>query len=292
MDLSKSTSAYSNISAPLKSASSSWKRGLFLHLAGLLLVMLVALAAIFWSSQMVYFLFYFMSRPVLPDGSWPWIGYSYAGFPFISCIGAVRDSCFKSVGITVFILLWTAFSIDYIIGRRSPVGKWWRLGKLVTASISSVFLIALAFASTDGTHKLHLIFTSFQIIFMAMSKGCDWNLNRDMRERTPNNQCLKKIKLWKRTAAVIAIRKYTKLQENSGTSLLTMAKRAGSWLLLESMPARQQSRAVRSISLPNAGIWSASQPLPNGYSLGIGLPSSGLLPATPITSNPPFDHSW
>jgi hypothetical protein len=214
MELSKSTSVYSSISAPLEAFPSSRRHSYFNRHAGLLLSIPVALAAIFWSSQMVYFLFYFMSRPALPDRSWPRIGFSYAGWPFISCIGAIRQFCFKSVGISVAILLWTAFSIDYIIGRRSPVGKWWRLGKLVTASVSSVFLIALSFASTDSAHKLHLIFTSFQIICMAMSKAYDWNLNRDMKEHTPNNQYLAGIKVWKRAAATIAFREYHQTLQN------------------------------------------------------------------------------
>ena len=108
-----------------------------------------ALGAIFWSTQMIYFLFWFVSRPPLSDGAWSRIGPSYAAFPFISCVGAVRELSFKAVSITVAVLLWTAFGIDFFVGRQSPVGKFWRLGKLICSSVSSVFLIALAFASVD-----------------------------------------------------------------------------------------------------------------------------------------------
>jgi hypothetical protein len=157
---------------------------------------------------MIYFLFYFTSRPAQEDGSWPRIGPSYAMFPFISCVGAVRELSFKSVSVLVAVLLWTGFGIDYVVGRRSPVGIWWRLGKLVLASTSSVFLIALSFASVDDHHKLHLIFTSFQIICMGLAKACDWNLARVMRERTPNNRFLKRSRMWKRIAAVVATREF------------------------------------------------------------------------------------
>ena len=166
-----------------------------------------ALGALIWSAQMVYFLFYFTSQPAEADGSWPRIGPSYAMFPFISCVGAVRELSFKTVSITIAVLLWTGFGIDYVIGSRSPVGIWWRRGKLFLSSTSSVFLIALSFASVDVHHKLHLIFTSFQIIFMGLAKACDWNLARALRERTPTNRFLKRSRVWKRIAAVVASRK-------------------------------------------------------------------------------------
>ena len=107
------------------------------------------LGAILWSTQMMYFLFWFVSRPPLSDGAWPRIGPSYAAFPFISCVGAVRELSFKAVSIIVAILLWIAFGIDFFVGRQSSVGKFWRLGKLILSSVSSVFLIALSFASVD-----------------------------------------------------------------------------------------------------------------------------------------------
>jgi hypothetical protein len=157
---------------------------------------------------MIYFLFYFVTRPAEPDGSWPRVGPSYAGFPFISCIGAIRETSFKSVSITVAILLWVGFGIDYAIGSRSPVGIWWRRGKLALACISNAFLIALSFASVDDHHKLHLIFTSFQIIGMGLCKVCDWNLGQAMRFRTPQNRYLAKVKIWKRIAATVAGREF------------------------------------------------------------------------------------
>ena len=107
------------------------------------------LGAIFWSTQMIYFLFWFVSRPPLSDGVWPRIGPSYAAFPFISCVGAVRELSFKVVSITVAVLLWAAFGVDFYVGRQLTVGKFWRLGKLILSSVSSVFLIALSFASVD-----------------------------------------------------------------------------------------------------------------------------------------------
>ncbi|KIW72347.1 hypothetical protein PV04_00546 [Phialophora macrospora] len=180
------------------------RQGFFRRHLGLWRALPCGLAAIFWAAQMIYFLFYFTSRPAQEDGSWPRIGPSYAGFPFISCIGAVRELSFKSVSVLVAVLLWTGFGIDYVVGSRSPVGIWWRRGKLLLASTSSVFLIALSFASVDEHHDLHLIFTSFQIICMGSAKGCDWNLARLMRKRTPSNRFLNRSRRWKKVAATIA----------------------------------------------------------------------------------------
>lgn len=165
-----------------------------------------ASGALLWSIQMIYFFVYFVTRHAEPDGSWSRIGPSYAVFPFISCVGAVRLACFRAVSISVAILLWTGFAIDYAIGSRSPVGIWWRRGKLFMASTSNAFLIALSFASVDVHHKLHLIFTSLQIICMGLCKACDWNLARAMRGRTSVNRFLERSRYWKRIAAVIALR--------------------------------------------------------------------------------------
>lgn len=165
-----------------------------------------AIAAILWSTQMIYFLVWFVSQSPQSDGSWSRIGFSYAAFPFISCVGARREGWFKTSSITVAILLWITFSIDYFLGRKSPVGRWWRLGKFVLSSISSVFLIALSFASVNDHHKLHLIFTSFQIICMGLAKVCDWELNNAMKEHTSSNPYLKRARAWKRVAASIALR--------------------------------------------------------------------------------------
>ncbi|KIW22781.1 uncharacterized protein PV07_11047 [Cladophialophora immunda] len=210
MAKSESIGRSANTSAPYKSKPflppTTYKRqGFFRRHISLWRALPVALAAIFWSAQMVYFIFYFITRPAQEDGSWPRIGPSYALFPFISCVGAVREFSFESVSITVAILLWTGFGIDYIVGRQAPVAIWWRRGKLFCSSISSVFLIALSFASDDVHHKLHLIFTSFQICFMALAKTCDWNLVRAMRERTPNNRFIERVRIWKRIAVVVAM---------------------------------------------------------------------------------------
>lgn len=181
--------------------------GFFHHYAGMWRALPAVLAVIIWTAQMIYFLFWFMSRPANEDGSWHRIGASYAAWPFISCIGAERELCFKLASIIVACLLWITFGIDYFIGRKAPIGKWLRLAKMVFSSISSVFLIALAFSSVDGQRKNHLIFTSFQIILMACAKVCDWYLNRAMRAWLPGNRHLQISKAWKRVAASIAPRK-------------------------------------------------------------------------------------
>ncbi|OAG45537.1 hypothetical protein AYO21_00173 [Fonsecaea monophora] len=190
---------------PFVSSNTYKRQGFFRRYIGLWWALPVALAAIIWFSQMVYFISYFVTRPAQEDGSWPRIGYSYALFPFISSIGAARELCFETVSIIVAVLLWTGFGIDYVVGTRAPVALWWRRGKLFCASISSVFLIALSFARDDTHHKLHLIFTSFQIFFMASAKTCDWNLVREMREWTPKNRYIKRVRIWKRIAVVVAL---------------------------------------------------------------------------------------
>lgn len=181
--------------------------GFFHRYAGIWRALPAVLAVIIWSTLMIYFFFWFVNLPANEDGSWHRISASYAAWPFISCIGAKRELCFKLASIIVACLLWITFGIDYFIGRKAPIGRWLRLGKLVFSSISSVFLIALAFSSVDGQRKNHLIFTSFQIFLMAFAKVCDWYLNRAMRAWLPNNRHLQVSKEWKRVAASIAPRK-------------------------------------------------------------------------------------
>jgi hypothetical protein len=183
------------------------KSGFFHRYAGVWRALPAVLAVIIWSALMIYFLFWFISRPPGEDGSWHRIGASYAAWPFISCIGAERELCFKLASIAVACLLWATFGIDYFVGRRAPMGRRLRLAKMMFSSISSVFLIALAFSSVNGQRKNHLIFTSFQIILMAAAKVCDWYLNRAMREWLPDNRHLQISKAWKRVAASIAPRK-------------------------------------------------------------------------------------
>lgn len=213
-DTPKPTPQQPGISAPYKPAQSfhneiQQKWPFNRHYSGFLRAFPAFLAAVFWAAQMIYFIFWFVSRPPLPNGAWPRISPTYAAFPFISCVGSVRELSFRMVSITVAVLLWTAFGIDYKLGRRSPVGKWWRMGKLVLSSVSSVFLIALSFASVVDSHTNHLIFAGFQIICMGLAKGCDWNLNRAMRARTPTNRFLKISRSWKRVVTIISTRKHT-----------------------------------------------------------------------------------
>jgi len=181
--------------------------GCFNGHAGIWRALPAVLAVTLWSTQMIYFFFWFVNRPANEDGSWHRIGASYAAWPFISCIGAERELCFKLTSIIVACLLWITFGIDYFVGRKAPVARRLRFGKMVFSSVSSVFLIALAFSSVDGQRKNHLIFTSFQIILMACAKVCDWYLNRAMREWLPHNRHLQVSKAWKRVAASIAPRK-------------------------------------------------------------------------------------
>lgn len=183
------------------------RSGFFHEYAGVWRALPAVLAVIIWTAQMIYFFFWFLSRPANGDGSWHRIGASYAAWPFISCIGAERELCFKAASVIVACLLWVTFGIDYFLGRQSPAGKGFRLAKMVFSNLSSIFLIALAFSSVNGQRNNHLIFTSFQIWFMAAAKVSDWYLNRALREWLPDNRHLQISKAWKRVAASIAPRK-------------------------------------------------------------------------------------
>lgn len=165
------------------------------------------LAALLWTSMMIYFLAYFMSLPANTDGSWPRIGVSYAAFPYISCIGAVLQTQFEVFCLIMGVLLWVAYWIDFLVGRRAKVANGLRMAKLTLVCISTIFLVVLAFANVNRDHEKHLITAAVQMLTMGGAKVCDWFLIRAMSRRSPYNPYLEKSRYWKGIATTIAIRK-------------------------------------------------------------------------------------
>jgi hypothetical protein len=109
------------------------------------------LGATTWASLCIYFLDSYLSLPRLPSGKLPRIGTHYALWPYISCIGATKEELFKAASITTALCIVSAFSIDYYLGKDIVQGIWWRRAKTVFGFNTSAFLIALAFASINGT---------------------------------------------------------------------------------------------------------------------------------------------
>lgn len=134
--------------------------------------------------MMAYFQIYLLNLPPEDDGSWPRVGISYAAYPLISCIGAVRWT-FHISSIMVATLLTITFTMDFMIGRRMVFKgriRVARLGKLLSALFSNAVLVALSFANgEDGSQRHHhLIFVSFQIFGMGMARCWDWLMIREM----------------------------------------------------------------------------------------------------------------
>jgi hypothetical protein len=158
-----------------------------------------AISFLSWLVMLIYFQIYFLNLDPNPDGSWPRIGFTYAAYPFISCIGAVRATAFRTACIIVAICTVWVFSWDFAIGiraRKFPSLKgqsWWFLTargfKLFAAVAGSAFLIAMSYANVeDGSqHDRHLIFTTLQIIGMGGTRFWDFFVSREVVKRINAN---------------------------------------------------------------------------------------------------------
>jgi hypothetical protein len=108
------------------------------------------LAASIWISFCIYLLSTYLSLPRLPSGQLPRIGDRYALWPYISCIGALHDTLFKTASMSTALCIMSAFSIDYYIGATIRSGIQWRRAKTMFGFITSIFLIALSFVTINA----------------------------------------------------------------------------------------------------------------------------------------------
>lgn len=114
-------------------------------------------AALSWTILCFYFLIWYSTLPRLPSGELPRIGLTYALWPYISCIGAVRQDAFTGGSVATAIFIVSAFSVDYYLNQWLQAGIWWLRGKLMFGVISSAFLVALSYVSTEQKHLVSLL---------------------------------------------------------------------------------------------------------------------------------------
>ena len=148
-----------------------------------------------WASMLIYFQVYFLGLDREEDGSFRRIGFTYGGYPFVSCIGAIRQTAFKTCCIIVACCTWWVFAFDFWIGSRartfpSMKGHAWfyivaRSLKLFAGICGGAFLIGLSFANVeDGSqHDTHLILTTLQVIGMGGTRFWDFFACREMVKR-------------------------------------------------------------------------------------------------------------
>lgn len=165
--------------------------------------------AILWTAMMIDFYIYFITLP-RSDGSWPRIGFSYATFPFISCVGAVKLPSFRGFSGAVAATNSLTFATNFYLMRKIHVGRFWRALKLATAVNGSLFLVLLSIYSVDSSNSLHLIFTSIQIMSTGFTKTCDTIETYYLLQVAPHNPYINRTKWIKRAAATIASREYQK----------------------------------------------------------------------------------
>ena len=159
----------------------------------------------------------------------------YALWPYISCIGATKEGLFKTASIATALCIVSAFPIDYYLGKDIVQGIWWRRAKTLFGFNTSVFLIALAFASINGlrhpgqpdVHMVWLclclcritlygmstdfcvllqIFTSIHIWSAICAKFCDFMLSYHMRKVNKTNRILRIARYWKKITGLFAAR--------------------------------------------------------------------------------------
>lgn len=163
------------------------------------------LAAMLWATMMSYFYIYYITLPRM-NGMLPRIGLSYATFPFISCVGAVRLSYFQGFCIAVSTFNVIAFALNLYVMRRVRVGRFWRWAKATASCVGSVFLILLSFFSVETNNRLHLIFTSMQIIFTGIARSLDGVETHLLLRYSPWNPYINRSNTVKKAAAIVATR--------------------------------------------------------------------------------------
>lgn len=183
-------------------------RGLFEQHRRYLWAAVPLTAAVLWTIMMAYFYVYFITLPRV-NGMWPRIGLSYASFPFISCVGAVRLSYFQGFCIAVSVFNVSAFALNLYLMREIRIGRVWRYLKASSSGIASTFLILLSFFSVESNNRLHLIFTSMQIIFTGLARTLDGFETHQLLKYAPHNRHINRANTVKQAAAIVAGRKWT-----------------------------------------------------------------------------------
>jgi hypothetical protein len=164
------------------------------------------LAWLCWITMLIIFLASYMSLRD-SDGHIPRISDHYSTFPYISCIGALHTVYFRATCTLVASCVITSFLLDYHFGKTIKAGRTWRQVKVFWGIATSIFLVAMSFASINNGGNLHLIFASVHIWTAVCAKICDFVSGILMRKVNKTNPHLILAKKWKKVVGFIGARK-------------------------------------------------------------------------------------
>lgn len=146
------------------------------------------LAAILWTTMLLYFTVWYTTQPRIspPDNpssppSIPKPCHAFSLWPYISCVGQHEELVFRGVCISMALLISFSFILLYHLTRPIKEGKWLRRGSTGFALVSSVALVALTYQLIDESPLPHLVTTSGQIFTMFLCKCFDWGSNLMVR---------------------------------------------------------------------------------------------------------------
>ena len=159
--------------------------------------------AILWVSMLLDF---FIWYTVLPRhrGRLPILSYTYAEWPYISCIGGVRLARFQGFCVAVALTNCISFLLDISLTSTIPTGRRWRWAKAIASWISSLFLILLSFYSVEKKGNFHLYFTSVHVFGTGLARAFDGVVQKELLRRSPGNPYITGPNRIKMIAAAVA----------------------------------------------------------------------------------------
>lgn len=176
-------------------------------------IVYIAPSAVAWLSWLIMIIDFLASYLNLrdPNGHIPRISNHYATFPYISCIGALHETYFRITCIVVAACVITSFLLDYHFGKAIVAGRLWRQIKVFWGIVTSIFLVAMSFASINDGGDLHLIFVSVHLWTAICAKICDFVSGILMRKVNKTNRHLIFAKRWKKAVGFVGAREFNHL---------------------------------------------------------------------------------
>lgn len=131
---------------------------------------------------LLYLLDVYVSLPLTPDGARPRISPVYSIWPYIACVGAIRETAYRIFGFVIAFLYVSTFIADMFINWDCSIAKPLRWLRVFMSCVSGGFLIAVVYASEDDASHTHLYLVSIQAVSFTTVKSLTWAIDHTMRQ--------------------------------------------------------------------------------------------------------------
>lgn len=134
---------------------------------------------------LLYLLDVYVTLPPTSTGARPRLSLSYSIFPYLSCVGHLREPVFKGLSFISAIFYISTFVADFFISRDITHAFAFRIARLAASVVAAILWTLVPFFSADASTHVHLYVVSVANVAGVSVKFMTYMIEHTMRRRFP-----------------------------------------------------------------------------------------------------------